>query len=161
MLILCEGVTEKLYFDSIIQNKHIAKVLSVEVLGKQGQHKALIKKCIEKRKALAKELGIDEEDIEVWAVCDQDNLRSGYQNLSRYAKKNNIELAFSSPQFETYLVQHFEYKKITTKREQLEADLSEYLGTTYNKIDLEWFDKMIDEEPAILERAIQNSISLL
>ena len=47
ILILCEGITEKIYFDSVIRNKRIAKVLSVEVLGKQGQHKALIKKCIE------------------------------------------------------------------------------------------------------------------
>ena len=34
ILILCEGITEKIYFDSVIRNKRIAKVLSVEVLGK-------------------------------------------------------------------------------------------------------------------------------
>lgn len=157
ILILCEGLTEKLYFDSVVRNKRIARVLSVEVLGKQGQHKALIKKCTEKRKNLAEELGIDEKDIEVWAVCDRDNLKIGYQKLLNYALKNNVELAFSDPQFETYLVQHFEYKRITTKQEQLEADLSAYLGVPYNKANLDWFDKMIDEDPAKLNQAVLNS----
>ena len=160
ILILCEGVTEKLYFDSVIRNKRIAKVLPVEVLGKQGQHKALIKKCAERRELLAEELEISERDIEVWAVCDQDNLKIGYQKLLEYADKNCVMLAFSNPQFETYLVQHFEYRRITTKREHLERDLSTYLGETYNKTNLDWFDKMIDEDPAKVKQAIINSNKL-
>ena len=157
ILILCEGVTEKLYFDSVIRNKRVARVLSVEVLGKQGQHKSLIKKCIEKRKSLAKELEIDEKDIEVWAVCDRDSLKIGYQKLLDYAYRNNVELAFSDPQFETYLVQHFEYRRITTRGRQLEIDLSEYLDAPYDKANLDWFDEMIDKEPAKLNQVILNS----
>lgn len=160
ILIMCEGVTEKLYFDFVVRNKRIARVLSVEVLGRQGQHKALIKKCAEKRKGRAKELEIDEEDIEAWAVCDRDNLKIGYQKLLNYANENGVKLAFSDPQFETYLVQHFEYKRITTKQEQLEADLSEYLGAPYDKTNLDWFDEMIDKEPAKLNQAILNSDQL-
>ncbi len=157
ILILCEGITEKIYFDSVIRNKRIAKV---KVLGKQGQHKALIKKCIERRKFTAGELGIDEKDIEVWAVCDQDGLKIGYQKLLNFARQNSVRLAFSNPQFETYLVQHFEYKRIITKREQLEKELSQYLGMIYDKTDLGWFDKMIDEEPAKIKQAIANSNKL-
>lgn len=160
ILILCEGITEKIYFGSVIRNKRIAKVLSVEVLGKQGQHKALIKKCIERRKLTAGELGIDEKDIEVWAVCDQDGLKIGYHKLLNFACQNSVKLAFSNPQFETYLVQHFEYKRITAKREQLEKNLSQYLGVTYDKTDLDWFDKMIDEQPAKIKQAIANSNKL-
>ena len=160
ILILCEGTTEKIYFDSVIRNKRVAKVLSVEVLGRQGQHKALVKRCVERRRTLAKELEIGEEDIETWAVCDQDNLKIGYQKLLRYANKYCVMLAFSNPQFETYLVQHFEYKRITAKRECLEKALSEYLGIEYDKTDLNWFDKMIDEEPAKIKQAIANSDKL-
>lgn len=116
MLILCEGVTEKIYFDSVVRNKRIAKVLLVEIIERQGQHETLIRKCIRRRKSLAEDLKIDEQDIEVWAVCDQDNLKDGYQKLLNYANKNRVMLAFSNPQFETYLIQHFEYKKNTAKR---------------------------------------------
>ena len=96
VLILCEGMTEKIYFDAVIRNKRIARVLPVEVLEKQGQHKA-------------------------------------------------------------HLVQHFEYVRIASKRKQLEADLSGYIGATYDKVNLDWFDEMIDREPARLRQAILNS----
>ena len=157
VLILCEGMTEKIYFDAVIRNKRIARVLPVEVLEKQGQHKALIKKCVEKRKNYASDLGIDEKEIEVWAVCDEDGLKIGYQKLLSFANKYKVKLAFSDPQFETYLVQHFEYVRIASKRKQLEADLSGYIGATYDKVNLDWFDEMIDREPARLRQAILNS----
>ena len=157
ILILCEGVTEKIYFESVIRNKRVVRVLPVEVLGKQGQHRGLIKKCVEKRRNHAAELGIDEEDIEVWAVCDQDNLKTGYLKLLNYANKYNVKLAFSDPQFETYLVQHFEYVRITSRRRQLEADLGKYLGATYDKTNLDWLDEMIDRDPTRLKQAVLNA----
>lgn len=160
VLILCEGVTEKIYFDFVVQNKRIATVLPVEVLGKQGQHTVLIKRCVKKRKLVAEEMGIDEEDIEVWAVCDQDCLRTSYQKLQRCANQNQVMLAFSNPQFETYLVQHFERKKTTSKRKKIEKELSEYLGVTYDKTNLDWFDEMIDRDPAKVVQAIINSDQL-
>lgn len=157
ILILCEGATEKIYFDIVIRNRRIARVLPVEVLEKQGQHKSLINKCVEKRKSLALDLGINEEDLEVWAVCDRDNLKISYQKLLKYADKKCVKLAFSDPQFETYLFQHFLYKKITLKGKPLEKELSKLLGTTYDKTNLDWFDEMIDSEPAKLDQAISNS----
>lgn len=160
ILILCEGITEKLYFESIIRNKRIARILPIEILGRQGQHKALIKRCVEKRKEYVRYLGINENEIEVWGVCDQDSLKTGYTKLSRFATKNNVKLAFSDPQFETYLIQHFEYKKTNSKRERLEHELSAYLEEDYSKTDLSWFDKMIDEDPAKLNQAISNANKL-
>lgn len=51
ILILCEGLTEKLYFEILIDNMHINAV-EIEILGKKGQHKALIRKCIEEREKI-------------------------------------------------------------------------------------------------------------
>jgi len=159
ILILCEGLTEKIYFTLVTKNKRISGV-KVSILEKQGQHKSLVKRCVEKRREYAKGLEIDEDDIEVWAVCDKDSLKIGYLKLKCFADDKNVRLAFSDPQFETFLVQHFEYKKITEKGEYLECVLSDYIGEEYCKSDLNWLDKMIDEKPATLTFAIQNSEKL-
>lgn len=158
LLILCEGTTERLYFESVIQHKRVGKVFSkVQVFGKQGQHKALIKKCASLRKAATKELKLSEDEIEVWAVCDKDAMKITYQALQVYANEKNVKLAFSDPQFETYLIQHFEFKKTKNKRANLIAELETYLSDKYDKGDLSWIDEMIDADPAKLDFAIANS----
>lgn len=159
LLILCEGVTEKIYFATLIKYKRISGV-KVEIFEKQGQHKGLIKKCVEKRQQYAKNFNIDETDIEAWAVYDKDSLKGGYQKLKRFADSKKVHLAFSDPQFETFLVQHFEYKKITDKGGQLERILADYIGCEYSKTDLWWLDKMIDEKPTTLVFAIKNARKL-
>lgn len=163
LLILCEGKTEELYFRSVIRHKRVNKVLSrVEVIGCQGQHRALVRRCVGARKSLARELGpgISENDIEVWAVCDRDAMREKYQKLLNYAKSKGVNLAFSDPQFETYLIQHFELKKTTNKSGELLAELEGYLGEEYKKGELGWFDGMVDQNPAVLDFAISNAEQL-
>lgn len=160
ILILCEGLTEKLYFETLSDNMHINAV-EIEILENKGQHKSLINKCIEERKKYAEEHSINENDIEVWAVCDHDNMRIGYQKLFRYAQIKDINLAFSCPQFETYLLQHFGYQKNRKSKKELEDDLNNcvlnHYGMNYSKSDLEWLDKMVDETPDKINEAIKNA----
>lgn len=160
LLILCEGGTEKRYFDSLIQHKHVRMVLPVETLGSKGQHKALIDKCVSKRKEKIEEDKLNESDIEVWAVCDCDKKKINYQKLLQYSKSKNVRLAFSNPQFETYLLQHFEAKGTKKSKEKLILELEKHLHQKYNKNDLSWFDEMIDKDPKKLEIAISNSNKL-
>jgi hypothetical protein len=160
LLIFCEGVTEKLYFDSLIQHKRVYTVLPIEVFGKEGQHKSLIKKCVAKRKKKAKEFELNENNIEVWAVCDCDEMKIKYQELLRYSRERNVNLAFSNPQFETYLIQHFETKRTKNERSALISELETYLGKKYDKSNLSWFDEMIDKDPTRLDFAISNSNKL-
>ena len=160
LLILCEGTTERLYFESVIQHRRVSRVLDVQVFGKQGQHKALIKKCSSLRKATAKELKLSEDEIEVWAVCDRDVIKITYRVLQTFANAKNVKLAFSDPQFETYLIQHFEFKKTKNKRATLITELEAYLSDKYDKGDLSWIDKLIDEDPARLDFAITNADKL-
>ena len=157
ILILCEGLTEKLYFKTIIDNIKINAV-ETKILKNKGQHKSLIKKCIKEREKCVEELG---GDIEVWAICDHDNMKIGYQELLRYAQENGINLAFSCPQFETYLLQHFGYQKNRKSKKELEDDLNNCVlsryGMNYSKSDLEWLDKMVDETPYKINEAIENA----
>ena len=159
ILILCEGETEKIYFNLVI--KHRRPMVAIEVFGRQGQYESLVKACIEKRKQKIEEYGFDEDDIEAWAVCDRDGLKKKQvRKLWRYADSNNINLAFSDPQFETYLVQHFHCTRINKKKDELEVFLSSLIGEEYNKVDLSWLDKKIDERLVILDQAIENSSKL-
>ena len=160
ILILCEGQTEASYFKSLINNKRIRGV-EIEVLKNQGQHRALINKCVRARKDYSKDYEEDEGNIEVWAVCDQDKRKFDYQDLLRYAEEKNVKLAFSKPQFETYLVQHFEFKNINKSKKSLEEYLSvhtmRHYGTKYSKSNLFWLNKMMDETPQKIKEAIGNS----
>ena len=159
LLILCEGGTEKRYFDSLVQHKRI-RMVPIEVFGRKGQHKALIDKCVSKRKEKTKEYELIESEIEVWAVCDCDKKKINYLKLLQYSESKNVKLAFSNPQFETYLLQHFEAKGTKKRKEELILELEKHLHKKYNKNDLSWFDEMIDKDPKIIEVAISNSNKL-
>lgn len=156
LLILCEGKTEKLYFDIVIRKRRIYVVNTV-VFGQKGVHESLIEKCVEERRAHAREYGVEESEIEVWAVCDCDGWKGSYQELLQFASNRQVNLAFSNPQFETYLVQHLVFRNTINKKKKLEAELSELLGFDYDKANLDWLDEMLDNEPAKLEFALKNA----
>ena len=160
ILILCEGITEKLYFESIIHNMRIG---GVDILENQGQHKTLIDKCIKERKRRSEEDDIDEDNIEVWAVCDHDNMKIKYQELLKYAQENGINLAFSKPRFEAYLILHFHQQKNLREKdldECLNNYVLEYCDDKYSKSDLGWIDRMVDCTPQKIEHAIGNANNL-
>jgi len=127
------------------------------VFGQKGVHESLIERCVEERGLHAQKFDIDESEIEVWAVCDCDGWKKGYQKLLQFANDRRVGLAFSDPQFEAYLIQHLALRKTVNKKRKLEAELSVLLGFDYSKTNLDWFDKMLDDEPGKLEIAINNA----
>jgi hypothetical protein len=80
--------------------------------------------------------GLNKSEIECWAVCDDDNMPYSYKEPIEHAEQNNVQLAFSRPQFESYLLQHFEKSK-TIKKNDLFSDLSKYK----KHIDGEGYDR--------------------
>ena len=156
LLILCEGLTEKIYFDMVVRRRRVQTV-RVEVIGRQGSHEALINRCVEKREELLSSLNLEESDVETWAVCDHDNYRKSFTRLLQYANDYNINLAYSKHQFETYLIQHLECRRTTNRRAELEKELSDLLGFKYQKNNLDWLDQKVYEHPKILETANINS----
>lgn len=107
LLIVCEGKTEKAYFDILSDIFRSPRFVKVVVYGQQGQHLALIDNAVTKRGELCKELERPEEEVECWAVCDEDQMPCSYSKLEHYAESLEVRLAFSAPQFEMYLLQHF------------------------------------------------------
>ena len=163
ILICCEGKTEKEYFDIITDVFRVTLARTVIIVGEKGQHKYLIDQTINERNTLAEQLEVDVSEVECWAVCDHDKMSIRYSELKKYATTNNIELAFSKPQFEAYLIQHFERSK-EVKKESLYAKLSEISAIfgeekpyEDNKSNLKWLQKAVLDNPKLVEIAIINS----
>lgn len=164
LLVYCEGKTEKSYFDIMLDFYRLPGYVDVEVYGQKGQHLALIDSVVARRDELCQETGLTEREIECWAVCDEDRMPCSYTELLGYAESRDVHLAFSAPQFEMYLLQHFEqsgdsdktvvFQKLSTYRE-LHGCSGEYDEGT--KADLEWLSHAIDHQPKIVKIAVINS----
>jgi hypothetical protein len=161
ILICSEGKTEKLYFDIIVRAFDVNVVTNIKILGNVGQLEKLIDNCENKRVELAQRLELKIDEIETWAVCDDDKRTPVYRDLVEYARKRNIHLAYSRPQFESYLLQHFEQSK-ETKRSIILHNLKKYVNqgkhfSDYKKGNLDWLECAISANREIVETAIINS----
>lgn len=165
LLIYCEGKTEEEYFNILLDFYRLPTYVEVEVHGQKGQHIALIDNVCAKRDELCRgDAKFSEDEIECWAVCDEDQMPCSYTELSRYADDHRVHLAFSAPQFEMYLLQHFEqsgdsdratvFRKLSAYRARY-GFAGEYGDDT--KADLAWMYEAIDLQPKIVKIAIVNS----
>lgn len=163
-LVCCEGKTEEEYFNILLDFYRPPSYVDVEVYGQKGQHIALIDNVVAKRAYLCHEEGISESEVECWAVCDEDKMHCSYAELLDYADKNDVHLGFSAPQFEMYLLQHFEQSNDTDRKvvfQKLSAQRKKYgcEGDYDNdtKADLSWMREAIDRQPKIVRTAVVNS----
>lgn len=162
VLICCEGKTEKLYFDALrFRVFRIPGYIEISIEGEKGQHKVLIDRTVERRREIAKKEGLNEDEIECWAVCDDDGMNISYAELCEYAEENSVNLAFSRPQFEAYLLQHFEQSKETNQQSLYDALRSHknaygYEGE-YDKADLRWLEQTLIDKPKLVDVAIINA----
>ena len=170
ILIVCEGGTEALYF-SILKKRfrlptYIKIIPDVEKgeYSRTGQHEKLILRTEEyKHKCKTEYEIIDDSLIEAWAVCDRDNYKDSFTKLNEFAGEHGVNLAFSDPQFENFLLQHFSQNKSSSFGGEVERELSNcildkkpHFGL-YRKNDLSWLDEMIDEKHGIVKMAIKNA----
>ena len=165
LLICCEGKTEEQYFNILLDFHRLPAYVEVEVYGQEGQHIALVDNTVAKREELcAGDDGFFEDEIECWAVCDEDKMPCSYTELKQYAEERGVRLAFSAPQFEMYLLQHFEqsgetdksivFQKLSVHRRK-HGGQGDYDDDT--KADLDWMSDAIDHKPRIVDTAIVNS----
>ena len=164
LLICCEGKTEEQYFNILLDFRRPPAYVEVEVYGQEGQHIALIDNTVAKREGLCADDDFAEDEVECWAVCDEDKMPCSYTELKRYAEERDVHLAFSAPQFGMHLLQHFEqsgeadksvvFEKLSVRRREHGAE-GDYDDDT--KADLAWMSDAIDRKPKIVDMAIVNS----
>jgi hypothetical protein len=163
MLICCEGETEKSYLEIVREIYRGPYHLTVKIFSARGQHKALIDKTVNAREGLVGKYCLEQDEIRSWAVCDDDGMTLSFHELLSYAQERSVELAFSRPQFEAYLIQHFEQSKdINQKR--LYEKLTKHghvsgLKGRYedNKADLRWLEQILLDKPKLIDTAIVNA----
>lgn len=105
MILVCtEGKeTEKAFLKQVMKAFRVSADI-VKFRVKQGAHQTLIDNCVKQRADISIAKKIPENSIEVWAMCDRDGFKGKYSDLAKYAEANNVKLAFSSPQFESFII---------------------------------------------------------
>lgn len=165
LLICTEGKTEAEYFRAITAiYGTLPYGTELRILEQLGQHETLIRRAAAERKRLADELETSIGNIEAWAVCDDDGMARSFAELLAYAETRGVHLAFSRPQFESFLLQHFEPSRVTDRHE-LFARLTLYRGRydfygSYDdskKADLRWMRDALTAKPRLIDAAIANA----
>jgi hypothetical protein len=128
ILIVTEGQTEKLYFDSFP-----VLTLTVEAIDLQGQSKL---KLIESTQAIV-ELN-DKSYDEVWCVFDMD-LKKGEKEYSDFdgaitkGEKLGYKIAYSNDSFELWFYLHYQFTDQQNLRNFYYEFLSKQWGINYRK----------------------------
>lgn len=107
---------------------------------------------------------LKESEIDCWAVCDDDGMRLSYAELLSYADEHGVRLGFSRPQFECFLLQHFEqsgetdiskvFSRLPVYRERA-GGCGPYDESS--KSDLGWLADAIFEKPKLVDAAVVNA----
>lgn len=127
VLILCEGKTEKNYFNAILQDKEYQKQLSavrVSVYsGKNPSPDLLVQEAIKRVKAAKKE-GVPFKEI--WIIFDHDNHPKRKQAWEE-AIKMDFKIGFSAIAFEQWYLLHFiKSTRAYSNENELERALKKY-----------------------------------
>lgn len=128
ILIVCEGQTEELYFQSF-------PVLGMKVtaINLGGQSKL---KLVETTKEIIK--NSDEEYDETWCVFDMDVKHgeteySDFDNSINKAKQLGYKVAYSNDSFELWFYLHYNYTETQNLRGFYYQELSKVFGISYEK----------------------------
>lgn len=128
ILIVCEGQTEKLYFESF-------PVLGVTVktIDLKGQSK---QKLVESTEEIVSK--IDDNEVEVWCVFDMDVKRgadefSDFDNAIFKALKLGYKVAYSNDSFELWFYLHYNQINSQQLRTFYYKELGKRLGINYIK----------------------------
>ena len=158
LLICCEGKTERNYFEFITNFYKPAGTEIIEIHHVGRQHRAIIDKGLVERAKYALRLGygFKEEEIELWVICDNDRMSIDYVELSQYAIEKGVNLGFSRPNFEAYIIQHFGFSS-ENKVLAIQSKLDVLAGGKYDKTDIGWLEEVIFLDPNIVDAAVINA----
>lgn len=158
ILIVCEGQTEKLYFESF-------PVLGVKIkaIDLKGQAKL---KLVESTKEIIE--NAKEEYNEVWCVFDMDVKRGAdefadFDNAISKALLLGYNVAYSNDAFELWFYLHFNYTDAQNLRIFYYTELSKRFGLNYVKdgkkfnFCLKIYDILINDTNSSQEKAIERA----
>ncbi|MGQ7946679.1 RloB family protein [Flavobacterium sp. WC2509] len=139
VLILCEGLTEKNYFNAMKEDFRLPKTIGVDVFqSNKVDCKGVVEEAIKK----AKRDGFGE----IFVVFDHDN-QAKRDEAFRLASSKNIKVIFSSICFESWYLYHFKNStKAFSSEEVLEKELKKCSGMeNYEKNDFKHYSILKDK----------------
>ena len=138
-LILCEGLTEKNYFNALKEDLRLPKTIGVDVF---QSNKVDCKGVVEEALKKAKREGFEK----IFVVFDHDN-QPKRDEAFKLAWSKNIEVIFSSICFETWYLYHFKNStKAFSSEEALEKELKKCIGMEqYLKNDFKHYSILKDK----------------
>lgn len=161
ILIVCEGQTEKLYFESFP-----VLGLKVEAIDLGGQSKT---KLVENTQKILEKS--EYEYDEVWCVFDMDfkngaNEYADFDNAIEKANILNYNVAYSNDSFELWFYLHYNKIEAQQLRTFYYEQLSQKLGINYEREGKKYafcqklYAILLNDEQASQERAIKNAEEL-
>lgn len=161
ILIVCEGQTEKLYFESF-------PVLGVKVraIDLKGQAK---QKLVESTVEIV--ASIDDKDLEVWCVFDMDMKRGAdefadFDNAITKALNHGYKVAYSNDAFELWFYLHFDFTDAQHLRTFYYKELGKRFGINYVKdgknydFCLKVYNTLKNDKNSSQEKAIERARTL-
>ncbi|MCI9843485.1 RloB family protein [Flavobacterium pectinovorum] len=134
VLILCEGLTEKNYFNAMKEDLGLPKTIAVNVIDCKGDVTDVLKN--------AKKEGFEK----IFVVFDHDNFpRRG--DVFKLASQKSADVIFSSICFETWYLLHFKNStKAFTSEAELEKELKKCAGMeNYEKNNFKHYSILKDK----------------
>ncbi len=161
ILIVCEGQTEKIYFDSFP-----VVTLTVEAIDLSGQAK---QKLVESTRRIVHDS--DKDYDEIWCVFDMD-IKQGAKELSDYdnaienARQLAYKVAYSNDAFELWFYLHFHYTDEQHNRTFYYKELGKKWDINYVKQGKRYdfcksiYERLNKDENASQEKAIARARKL-
>ena len=151
--IFCEGEkTEKNYFRKLKIDERVPGLIIKIISPKTCDPLEIIKYAY----TYAKSKGFQKGDT-LYCVFDRDdNSDQKLQQAEKFAKANNLNIIFSNPCFEYWILSHFEYYANSCEYPELKSKIELYIKP-YKKNDSEIYNKTKDKLP----EAIRNSKKIL
>jgi hypothetical protein len=155
ILILCEGLTEKNYFNAMKEDLGLPKTIAVNVFqSNKVDCKGVVEEAIKK----AKREGFEE----IFVVFDHDN-QPKRDEAFKLALDKNIKVIFSSICFEAWYLFHFRNStKAFVSEEVLEKELKKCVGMeNYEKNDFKHYSILKDKLAFAKSNAENNRVSVI
>lgn len=135
VIIVCEGETEKIYFEAIRKSKKL-QTLKIKVVNSDSSDpESIVKYAVKLRNEEKSEDNWMKED-EAWAIFDGDehiaNNPQGWNRALDLATRKNIRLGISNPSFELWYLLHYQNQTANIHRDNARRDLTRHLAA-YDK----------------------------
>jgi len=150
ILIVCEGETEKIYFEAFP-----LKSANLKTISTGSNTKTLIQRAKRESEDAIKR---DESYDQVWCVFDRDSFsKEQFNTAIQMAQSSGFQVAWSNEAFELWYVLHFEYLNAGITRDQYCQKLDTLIGRKYEKTYPYMYNEMLPGQ----NTAIQNAEKLL